>query len=108
VSSYWAIPVWVLALYILVSLLTFITYRTDKLAAARRAWRTPESALLALGLVGGWPGAIIAQQVLHHKNRKREFQSQFWATVVVNVVAFVVLGSPGFATFVGNLIRSLS
>jgi uncharacterized membrane protein YsdA (DUF1294 family) len=46
--------------------------------------------LLALGLACGWPGAIIAQQVMRHKTLKMSFQVVFWVTVVVNVVAFVV------------------
>jgi len=36
----------------------------DKSAAQRNAWRTPEGTLHMLSLVGGWPGAMIAQQIL--------------------------------------------
>jgi uncharacterized membrane protein YsdA (DUF1294 family) len=41
-----------------------------------------------LALIGGWPGALIAQQVLRHKSRKNAFQFMFWMTVVLNYVAF--------------------
>jgi uncharacterized membrane protein YsdA (DUF1294 family) len=54
----------------------------------------PESTLILLGLAGGWPGAIIAQQVLRHKSNKKDFRSAFWASVVLNVLAFVALCSP--------------
>ncbi|MCU1550087.1 MAG: DNA-binding protein [Glaciihabitans sp.] len=102
VDSYWPVPLWVLALDVGLSIITFVAYRGDKRAAITGRWRTSESSLLALGVLGGWPGALIAQQLLHHKNRKREFQSQFWATVVVNVIAFVVFGSPGFTGFIAR------
>jgi uncharacterized membrane protein YsdA (DUF1294 family) len=47
-----------------------------------------------LALAGGWPGALLAQQVLRHKSTKREFRQVFWATVLLNVVGFIVLASP--------------
>lgn len=52
------------------------------------AWRTKESTLHTLALIGGWPGALIAQQLLRHKSRKNAFQFMFWTTVVLNCVAF--------------------
>jgi uncharacterized membrane protein YsdA (DUF1294 family) len=47
-----------------------------------------------LGLAGGWPGAIVAQQIYRHKSNKAAFRSEFWRSVVVNVLAFVALCSP--------------
>ena len=44
--------------------------------------------LHGLSLIGGWPGALIAQQVLRHKSRKEEFRFVFWLTVVINVGVF--------------------
>ena len=67
----------------------------DKTAARSGRWRVSERTLLNLGLIGGWPGAIIAQQVLRHKSKKTAFQRAFWVTVLVNVVAFVLLAPPG-------------
>ncbi|MFT4029403.1 MAG: cold shock and DUF1294 domain-containing protein [Protaetiibacter sp.] len=84
------IPYWVWILYLGMSLATFVAYALDKRAAATHGWRLSESSLLALGLACGWPGAIVAQQVVRHKTVKMSFQVVFWVTVVVNVVAFVV------------------
>ena len=67
-----------------------VAYALDKRAAAAEGWRLSEGSLLALGLACGWPGAVIAQQVVRHKTVKMSFQVVFWITVVVNVVAFVV------------------
>jgi uncharacterized membrane protein YsdA (DUF1294 family)/cold shock CspA family protein len=94
VAILWHPPYWVLFVYLGTSLLCILIYSADKAAAAEGRWRVSESALLLLGLAGGWPGAIIAQRLLHHKTKKRSFQSAFAGSVVVNILAFVILSSP--------------
>lgn len=89
----WGLPLLVGAAYAATSLTCFVAYALDKSAARHGAWRTPERTLLVLGLVGGWPGALLAQQWLRHKTGKRSFQQLFWATVAANVAGFVVLSS---------------
>lgn len=93
-SMAWHIPAWVDGLYAVASAVTFFAYAADKSAATSGAWRTRESTLLLLGLAGGWPGAIIAQQVLRHKSSKKSFRAAFWSTVVMNVAGFFWLVSP--------------
>lgn len=94
------VPPWVLGLYIVASLLTFIMYAMDKSAARKGYWRTQESTLHVMSLAGGWPGALVAQQKLRHKSRKKSFRSAFWATVLLNVGVFIWLLTPtGIATF---------
>lgn len=92
-----AIPVPILLLYLIVSAATFGAYAVDKSAAKKGAWRTSESTLHLLALVGGWPGALIAQSHLRHKSRKQPFRAVFWATVVMNCAAFIWLFTPGGA-----------
>ena len=94
VAVVWKLPFWVAGLYLLLSLATFIAYAADKSAAAGGSWRTPESTLHTLALAGGWLGALLAQQFLHHKSTKQEFRQVFWGTVLLNVVGLVVLASP--------------
>jgi uncharacterized membrane protein YsdA (DUF1294 family)/cold shock CspA family protein len=84
-------PVHVLILYLVASVVTFVFYASDKSAAQRGAWRTPESTLHGLALIGGWPGAMIAQQTLRHKSAKEDFRFIFWLTVVSNVGVFIWL-----------------
>ncbi|MBY6203533.1 cold shock and DUF1294 domain-containing protein [Halomonas denitrificans] len=76
---------------LLLSVVTFIAYGLDKSASRRGSWRTSEATLHLLALVGGWPGALMAQRLLRHKTRKAEFQAVFWTTVVLNMVLLVVL-----------------
>lgn len=83
---------WMLAAaYAALSVACFIAYAIDKAAARARRQRTPERTLLLLGLAGGWPGALLAQQWLRHKSAKTSFQVRFWITVVLNVAALAII-----------------
>ena len=67
---------------LMVSVITFFTYRSDKLRARQGDWRIPESTLHTLELFGGWPGAFLAQRIYRHKTIKRSFQFAFWSIIV--------------------------
>ncbi|MCS6126551.1 DUF1294 domain-containing protein [Shewanella baltica] len=79
------LPYGIAGMYLTLSLLTFIAYAIDKSAAKRGKWRTKESTLHLLALMGGWPGALFAQNVLRHKSVKASFRNVFWLTVVANL-----------------------
>lgn len=85
------LPLIVPAAYVVISLLTFVAYAIDKSAARRGRWRTKEGTLHVLALVGGWPGALVAQQTLRHKSKKASFRVVFWATVLLNCAALMWL-----------------
>ncbi len=85
------LPLWVPSLYLLASLAALGVYGLDKWAARTDRWRTAESTLHLLALVGGWPGALIAQQAFRHKTQKASFRIVFWATVALNCAALAVL-----------------
>jgi len=72
-----------------VSLLAFFLYWSDKRKARDDAWRTPEKVLHAIELLGGWPGALIAQQVFRHKTRKVSYQLVFWVIVLLHQVFWI-------------------
>ncbi len=86
-----SLPWWIPALYAVLSVLAFVAYAIDKRAARRGDRRTSEQTLLTLGLLGGWPGAVVAQQLFRHKTRKRSFRNAFWLTVIVNVLVLAGL-----------------
>ena len=75
-----------LAAYGIVSVLAFFLYWSDKRKARTDRWRTPENVLHAVELAGGWPGALLAQQVFRHKTRKVSFQLLFWVIVLLHQV----------------------
>jgi uncharacterized membrane protein YsdA (DUF1294 family)/cold shock CspA family protein len=97
VALLWRIPNWVAGLYFLASVLCFVFYAVDKSAATAGRQRVSENTLIFLGLAGGWPGAIVAQQLLRHKSNKKAFRSTFWGSVVLNVLGFVALSTPVFS-----------
>lgn len=90
VIARWEVPLWGIVIYPAMSVATFLLYLADKRAALAGTWRVRETTLLVAGLLGGWPGGVVAQQVLRHKNRKREFQAAFWCLAVLNVAIFVL------------------
>ena len=89
----------VLVAYAARSGIAFIAYGIDKSAAKAGRQRTPEVTLHFLGLLCGWPGALLAQRMFRHKSRKREFQTTFWATVVINIAVLILLGRAEPAMF---------
>lgn len=78
-----AVALWMLV----VSVVSFVTYRTDKQAALKNTWRVPENKLHFLDLIGGWPGGLIARQLWRHKTTKTSFVVTFWLTVIINIIA---------------------
>jgi len=93
------IPVLVAGAMIGLSVVAYVVYWFDKSAALRGSQRTPESTLHFVGLLGGWPGALVAQQQFRHKTIKQPFQMVFWGTVVLNLVlvAWLVLSGTAAA-----------
>ena len=87
----WAgrLPWFALAAAPLLNLATFYVYWSDKHAAQNGRWRTREETLHGLGLLGGWPGAWWAHQILRHKSRKAAFRRTYWATVLLHGAALV-------------------
>ncbi|MBB4841788.1 uncharacterized membrane protein YsdA (DUF1294 family)/cold shock CspA family protein [Paucibacter oligotrophus] len=90
----WQLPPAVWGLYMALSLASFIVYAGDKRAARRGDWRVSENTLHLLALAGGWPGALLAQQLLRHKSSKPGFRRWFWASVLGNLLLFILLCSP--------------
>lgn len=102
--AYGKAPDWVLYCYLGMSVVTFSLYAIDKSAAQDGRWRTQENTLQVFALLGGWPGALIAQQLLRHKSRKRSFQVVFWMLVVVNSAVLSWILSDNVRMFVAKLV----
>ena len=85
------LPIVLLVLYFIMSILALVWYGLDKRAARRHANRVPERTLLLLGLCGGWPGALLAQQLFRHKTKKPAFRWQFFFSVFLNLLLLALL-----------------
>lgn len=73
------------AYYGLMSLVTIAAYSIDKGRAEKQLYRIPEKRLHLLELLGGWPGALLAQVFYRHKLQKLSYQAVFWAIVATHL-----------------------
>ncbi len=83
ISVWWAL---VCSIYLTASCLAFAYYAFDKHAAIHDLQRIPEKRMHLIELVGGWPGAWLAQRVLRHKTIKKSFRRIFWLIVICHVL----------------------
>lgn len=69
-----------------VNAITAIFYVNDKtMSRIKNASRTPERNLHLMGILGGWPAALLAIQILRHKSSKPDYIFTVWATAVANI-----------------------
>ena len=59
------------------SAVTFIIFGYDKWRAVRSGGRVPESFLVLLGALGGWPGGLCGMSVFRHKTAKGMFKFKY-------------------------------
>jgi uncharacterized membrane protein YsdA (DUF1294 family)/cold shock CspA family protein len=83
------LPVIIILIYIAMGIITYYIYSEDKDSAINNEIRTSEKKLLKLSLLGGWIGALVAQQRFRHKTKKASFQMDFWITVFINILLLV-------------------
>ncbi len=101
------IPLEIVCIYGVTSILAFIMYAKDKNAAEWGKWRTPESTLHLLAIVGGWPGAKIAQSFLRHKSKKMSFRITYWVTVCINCGALYWLTTPEGSMWLKTILKNV-
>ena len=87
-----------LIVVMVMSIACFIAYWLDKRRARNGGRRVPERTLHILEFLGGWPGALLAQQQFRHKTQKVRFLVVFWIAVVLHVgitgaVAYAIVNS---------------
>ncbi len=94
----------VLLVYVVASCLGFMVYAFDKAAAMQGNWRTKESTLHLISLLGGWPGSMVAQSMFRHKTKKVSFRAAYWVTVLLNCGGVMWLLSPNGARAISKLV----
>jgi uncharacterized membrane protein YsdA (DUF1294 family) len=75
---------WPTLFYAVMSLFAFGFYWSDKRRAQTDQRRISENSLHLFELLGGWPGALLAQQIFRHKTRKLPFQFLCWVIILVH------------------------
>ena len=76
--------IWAALFYGLMSAFAFGFYWSDKRRAQTNQRRITENSLHLFELLGGWPGALLAQQMFRHKTRKLSFQLICWLIVIIH------------------------
>lgn len=79
----------VFALYLVMSVVSFLTHRRDKRESMRKSGRprrVPENTLHLQEIFGGWPGALLAQRIYRHKTLKLDYQYEFWLIVGIHLL----------------------
>ena len=102
------IPLAIIGIYTVISIMTFAMYAKDKNAAEWGTWRTQESTLHLLALLGGWPGAAVAQSFLRHKSKKLSFRLTYWIMVIINLVALGWLVTPEGSSLLKSVLESIN
>ncbi len=92
----------------LMSVVTFAAYARDKRAARAGDWRTREGTLLLLAAIGGSPGALIGQNVLRHKRRKRSYQRKLYRIVVLQLLVVLSFSIPAVRNGAGAVAGAVS
>jgi uncharacterized membrane protein YsdA (DUF1294 family) len=72
----------VLAWLATINVVTFLAFGFDKWRAGRPGRRTPESTLLLLAALGGWPGGLLGMNLFRHKTAKWTFKFKFALAVI--------------------------
>jgi uncharacterized membrane protein YsdA (DUF1294 family)/cold shock CspA family protein len=103
-----SIPLELVGVYAVMSIIAFILYAKDKNAAESGEWRTSENTLHTVSLLGGWPGAAIAQSFLRHKSKKVSFRVTYWITVIANCGALYWFITPTGNLWLKNTINDIS
>lgn len=77
--------------FLLINMLTLVMYGADKIAARKGMRRVPEATLLVFGVTGGWPGAIVGQQLFRHKTQKQPFKTYFFLSIVFSIAVMAAV-----------------
>ena len=102
------IPIELVYLYAFMSVAAFLMYAKDKNAAERGKWRTAEITLHTLSLLGGWPGAKIAQSFLRHKSQKLSFRITYWITAIANCGGLYWLITPKGSIWLKSILKDIN
>lgn len=76
----------VLIILLVMSVITYIAYASDKRKAVKGKYRTKEKTLLSLSFLGGACGGLLAMYGIRHKNRKTEFIIVNFGSLILHIV----------------------
>ncbi len=80
------------AVYIIViSVITFICFGTDKWKAVNHKWRIKEATLIGLCLIGGSVGGLLGMYIFRHKTKKPLFSVGIPVIIVIQASVIMLI-----------------
>ncbi len=81
------------AYLVLLSIITFIAYASDKKKAESGKWRTKEKTLLFLSFLGGAYGGYPAMLIFRHKTKAEHWYFTFvnWLGLIIHTALLILL-----------------
>lgn len=76
---------------IIISIISYISFRIDKRRAERNEYRISENFLLLITFFGGSIGSIIAMRRYRHKTKKMKFTIITFISLVINILFYYYL-----------------
>lgn len=80
----------ILIYLLIINLITFLAMYIDKRRAKWGKWRTKESTLFTLVLLGGGIGGIAGMYTFRHKTQKPRFVIGFPAILIIEIICAVI------------------
>ena len=88
----------ILAVYIVLNVIAFVSYVWDKHKAKEDMWRTKESTLIILAFFGPF-GATLGMLAVRHKTRKLKFKLVY-IFLVLHIIVIAYLIYAGYFDFI--------
>lgn len=88
----------ILAVYIVLNIIAFVSYVWDKHKAKEDMWRTKESTLIILAFFGPF-GATLGMLAVRHKTRKLKFKLVY-IFLVLHIIVIAYLIYAGYFDFI--------
>lgn len=77
---------YLIAYLLVINLIGFLAYGSDKKRSQNGSWRIKETTLLMFSLIGGGIGSILAMKVYRHKTQKKKFQFGVPLLTLISIV----------------------
>ena len=71
---------------VFLNILTFVLFALDKRKAVKSRWRIPETMLIALSILGGSIGALMAMSLFRHKTQNKYFRIGIPVILVLQLI----------------------
>lgn len=89
---------------LIVNVIAFILYGTDKYKAKHHYWRISEKTLFALTIAGGGVGALIAMYVFRHKTKTPLFKWGVPIVLLIQILIYLLLVKQSFTVILDKLL----